>query len=330
MTTETLRSPTTPSVSFPRFWRGVWRVADPKITLASVASIVLGAGVAAHHGPIAWGWLALTLLGIFFVEAAKNASGEIFDWDSGADRVLTEAERTPFSGGKRVLVDQLLSRRQTIAVASLFYGLAVAVGLAIVLFREPAVIWLGLIGLALAYFYHAPPLSLSYRGLGEVAVALAYGPVIASGTYLVQRQAIDPEVVLASLPLGMAIMAFLWINEFPDARADALAGKRTLVVRLGRPAAARVFAALIAATYLGLWSLPAAGVPRGIWLGTIGLPFAIRAALRLLRSPETSDPTSAVRQEAKPQSQIVPAQASTLMAFVLLAIGSAVGIALWP
>jgi 1,4-dihydroxy-2-naphthoate polyprenyltransferase len=315
MTTHTLGSAVVAARPGSRFWRGVWRVSDPKITLASVASIVLGAGVAAHHGKIAWGWLALTLLGVFFVEAAKNASGEVFDWDSGADRALTEAERTPFSGGKRVLVDELLTRRQTILLAGVFYALAVAAGLLIVLVREPAVIWLGLIGLALAFFYHAPPLSLSYRGLGELAVAIAYGPVIALGTYLVQRGSVDREIVLASLPLGIAIMAFLWINEFPDARADALAGKRTLVVRLGRPAAARAFALLVAITYLGLWLLPLAGLPRGIWLGTLGLPFAVRAAVVLRRSPETP-------------ARIVPAQASTLIAFVLLAVGSAVGVAL--
>ena len=29
----------------PRFWQGVWRVADPKITLASVASMLLGLAV---------------------------------------------------------------------------------------------------------------------------------------------------------------------------------------------------------------------------------------------------------------------------------------------
>jgi 1,4-dihydroxy-2-naphthoate polyprenyltransferase len=314
MTIHTLRSPALAAHSSASFWRGVWRVADPKITLASVASIALGAGVAAHHGQIAWGWLALTLLGVFFVEAAKNASGEVFDWDSGADRALTEAERTPFSGGKRVLVDELLTRRQTVFVAAMFYALAIGTGLSIVLFREPGVLWLGLIGLALAYFYHGPPLALSYRGLGELAVAIAYGPVIALGTYLVQRGAVDGEVVLASLPLGTAIMAFLWINEFPDARADALAGKKTLVVRLGRPAAARAFALLVAITYLALWLLPLVGVSRGIWLGTIGLPFSIRAAVHLLRWPETT-------------ARIVPAQASTLLAFVLLAVGAAIGFA---
>lgn len=292
---------------------GIWRVADPKITLASVASMILGAALAAWQGPLSWGWLALTVLGIFFFEAAKNASGEIFDWDSGADRELADSERTPFSGGKRVIVDGLMTRRQTAWMAAAFYALGIAAGLAIVIAREPRVLWIGVLGAGLAFFYHAPPLELSYRGLGEAAVALAYGPVIACGTYLVQRHAVSLEALLASLPLGVAIMAFLWINEFPDARADALAGKRTLVVRLGRPRASRTFSWLVAATYVGLLLLPLAGLPLGIWGGFIGLPLAARAARRLMLFPETA-------------SGIVPAQTWTLLSFVLLAVGAAVGI----
>jgi len=61
------------------------------------------------------------------------------------------------------------------------------------------VLWLGLAGVALAFFYHAPPLKLSYRGLGEAEVALCYGPLIASGTFLVQRGSIPADVVTLSL-----------------------------------------------------------------------------------------------------------------------------------
>jgi 1,4-dihydroxy-2-naphthoate octaprenyltransferase len=291
---------------------GVWRVADPKITLASVASMIVGAGAAAWQGTIAWGWLALTVVGIFCVEAAKNASGEIFDWDSGADQGVRADERSPFSGGKRVIVDGLLTRTETAVVAAAFYAIAIAAGLAIVWLREPAVLWLGLAGVALAFFYHAPPLRLAYRGLGELAVALAYGPIIAAGTYLVQRQQLDAGVVVASLPLGIAIGAFLWINEFPDARADAAAGKRTLVVRLGRPRAARVFAVIVALAYFGVVALPLADLPRSLWLGLIGLPWGLAAAHRLVRHPE------ALRH-------IVPAQAWTLLSFVLMSVGIAAG-----
>jgi len=291
---------------------GIWRLADPKITLASVASMIVGATAAAWQGPLAWGWLALTVLGIFCVEAGKNASGEIFDWDSGDDQAIREDERTPFSGGKRVIVDGLLTRTQTAGVAAVFYAGAIISGLLIVFAREPAVLWVGMVGVGLAFFYHAPPLRLAYRGLGELAVTLAYGPVIAAGTYLVQRHTIDAPVLWASVPLGLAIGAFLWINEFPDARADAAAGKRTLVVRLGRPAAARCFSFIIGVAYAAVAVLPVLGLPVWIWFGWIGLPLGVAAARRLGRYPETP-------------AEIIPAQAWTLFSFVLMAAGMGVG-----
>ncbi len=297
------------------FWLGVWRVADPRITLASVASMLVGGAAAAHDGPLAWGWLALTALGVFCVEAAKNASGEVVDFDSGTDLAVAEADRSPFSGGKRVLVDGLMSRRQVIATALVFYALAGVVGLAIVLLREPAVLGLAAAGVALAFFYHAPPLRLSYRGLGEVAVALCYGPLIAAGTYLVQRHAVSFEVAALGVPLGLLVAAFLVVNEFPDATADAGAGKRTWVVRLGRRRATTLFAGLVASTFAGLAALPLVGLPAGVVLGFAGLPHAFAAARQLRAHPEET-------------REIVPAQAWTLLAFVLLALGVAVGLLL--
>jgi 1,4-dihydroxy-2-naphthoate octaprenyltransferase len=295
-----------------RFTRGVWRVVDPRITLASVSSMILGGTAAAAAGPIHVGWLALTVLGIVCVEAAKNASGEIFDWLSGTDSAITESERTPFSGGKRVIVDGLLTVRQTAVVAGIFYAIAIAVGLAIVVLREPAVLWLGVAGVGLAYFYHAPPFKLSYRGMGEFAVALAYGPIVACGTYLVQRHSIGAEVLVASLPLGLAIACFLWINEFPDSRADALAGKRTLVVRLGRRRAARLFTVLIAVAHGAVLLLPLLVLPAPCWLGLLGLPLGAAAAHRLLRFSEDCAAT-------------IPAQAWTLWSFVVMALGMSAG-----
>ena len=61
------------------FFQGLWRLADPKVSLASFASMLLGASLAARAVSISWWWLALTVFGIFALEVAKNASGEIFD-----------------------------------------------------------------------------------------------------------------------------------------------------------------------------------------------------------------------------------------------------------
>jgi 1,4-dihydroxy-2-naphthoate octaprenyltransferase len=292
---------------------GIWRLADPKITLASVASMLLGAAAAARDGSLSLPWLGLTVLAIFFIEAAKNASGELFDFESGTDQAVAPEDRSPFSGGKRVLVDGLLTRRQTRALAGLGYALGASVGLAIVLLREPRVLWLGVVGMACAFFYHAPPLKLSYRGLGEAAVALCYGPLIAVGTYLVQRGATSLSLLLVSLPLGLLIAAFLWINEFPDYRADRSAGKNTLVVRLGRDRAGRVFRLLVGSAFALLALLPALGLPWTVWLGFAGVPSAWAATGRLLRNPESTQ-------------ALIPAQAATLHAFLLYAVGTGLGL----
>ena len=292
---------------------GLWRLADPKISLASFSSLFLGTALAARDGGLSIAWLAVTVAGILALEIAKNASGEIYDF--AADRAVKPEERTPFSGGKRVLVDRLLTRRQTAAIAAVGYFIAVACGMAIVLWREPAVLGLGVLGVACAYFYNAPPVRLSYRGLGEIVVGICYGPLIACGAYLVQRGTISPSVAVLSLSLGLLITGFLWVNEFPDRRADESAGKRTLVVRLGARRATAVFGGILAAAFALLFALPLAGLPLGLALGVIAVVPAFFAVRDLKR--EVGD--------ARP---VVPAQRLALVTFLLFAAGSGAGVLL--
>ena len=295
------------------FGLGLWRLADPKISLASMASLFLGACASAAAGPLHWGWLILTVLGIFCIEVAKNASGEIFDFDSGADPGVASEHLTPFSGGKRVLVEALLTRKQTIGIAAVAYLLGIVIGLVIVLYREPMVLWLGMIGVGAAYFYNAAPLKLAYRGLGELTVAFCYGPLICSGMYLVQHGSVTPQVIVLSLPLGLLIGAFLWINEFPDVHADQQANKRTLVVRMGPRYASRVFAFIMVTAGILLIELPVVGFPRSVWIAGIAIPPAFLAAQRLWVDYDHAQ-------------RLVPAQVNTLLAFVLFAVGGGVGL----
>lgn len=294
------------------FRAGFWRLADPKISTASFAAIFLSACAAAAAGPIHWGWLGVTILGIFAIEVAKNASGEIFDFDSGADLAVSPKDSSPYSGGKRVLVDGLLTRRQTWAISWVAYTIGILSGLAIVIWREPEVLWIGLAGVAIAFFYHAPPLAFSYRGLGELAVGLCYGPLLVAGTFLVQRGEVPVSVILAALPLGLLIAGFLWINEFPDFAADRDAGKRTLVVRLGRRRASAALAMLCAAALALIALLPAFALPAGAWAGLSCAPFLWRAASIALKHPEETE-------------KIIPAQTSMLLAFVTYAVLAGIG-----
>src|SRR5579864_5481867 len=136
------------TVNKPDFAAGLWRLADPKISLASMASIFLGSCAAAAAGPIDYLWLTITVVGIFAIEVAKNASGEVFDFDSGADLGIATEDRSPFSGGKRVLVDGLLSRKQTVAISAVAYAIGIAAGLVIVVLKRPTAFWIGVVGVS--------------------------------------------------------------------------------------------------------------------------------------------------------------------------------------
>lgn len=297
-----------------RYWAGFWRLADPKISLTSVAATCVGASVAAVDAPFSWGWLVLTLLGLFAVEVAKNAWGDIFDYDSGDDLAVAPEDRTAFSGGKRVLVDELLTRRQTWGMA-IGFGLAgLLIGLVIVVFREPAALWIGAAGVVLGWSYHGPPLRFAYRGLGELDVVVCYGPLIALSVYLIQTHQLSWQVFWLSLPLGLIVAAFLWVNEFPDYEADRLSAKRNLVVRLGRYTASRVLPLIYLAAFALLAAIPElAGLPRGVWLGGIAALPAAYASWLVWRQPETF-------------YRRAPAQPMALAAFLVYAVGAGAGV----
>jgi 1,4-dihydroxy-2-naphthoate octaprenyltransferase len=298
-----------------KLWEGFWRLADPKISITSLACMVVGGSVAAADRPLDWSWLAVLALALFCMEVAKNAWGDVFDYDSGADLAVAPEDRTSFSGGKRVLVDALLTRGQTWAMAIGFGAAGVGLGAAIVFLREPSVLWIGVVGLALGWSYHGPPLKLAYRGLGELDVVLCYGPVLAEATYVIQTGAWSWTAFWLSLPLGIFIAAFLWVNEFPDFLADRSAGKNNLVSRLGRRAASRVLPGIYAAGFALLATSVLVGLPRLVLLGFVALPSAAYASAKVWVEPE-----SFYRSH--------PVQPAALLTFVLYSLGAGAGILL--
>ncbi len=297
------------------FWQGLWRLADPKISLTSAASMYLGIAVAATEGPLPWGWLVITGLAFFCMEVAKNAWGDVFDYDSGTDLAVAPEDRTAFSGGKRVMVDELLTRKQTWSIAISFGATGLLLGGVIVLIREPAALWIGLVGMFLGWSYHGPPLRFAYRGLGELDVVIVYGPLIALATYLIATNRYSMDVLLLSIPLGLYIAAFLWANEFPDYTADRKCGKFNLIVRLGRHRASRLLPVIyLIAACMTLW-LTQVGFPLATLLGLVALAPALYAVMAVWRHPETFH-------------RHAPAQPAALVAFLLYSLGAGTGVIL--
>ena len=201
---------------------------------ASLLPLLLGGLLAPNAGPGRTTLILLTLFCGAFVHLASNTLNDYFDFKSGADS--KEVRKTPFSGGSGLLTEgQLLPGE----VLRLSVGLVVvALSLAgLIMLLSPGkglvILALGMTGLLLGIAYTAPPFKLSYRGLGEVAIFLTFGPVPVLAAYYIAAGTLSIAPLSASLPLGLMTTAILWINQFPDFETDRKAGKRTLLVQAG-------------------------------------------------------------------------------------------------
>ena len=203
--------------------------------------LVAGAYVHWRGDALAVGLWLLTLVGMVLLHAGANLFNDYFDHLSGADDINRDFI-SPFSGGARMIQEGLISSGEVLGLSLLCLTAGSIVGLYLALTRGLAIFLLGLVGVGLLFFYTAPPLRLAYRGLGELTVALCFGVLPMLGTEYVLVQRFSDSMLLLSVPMAAMILAVLWVNEFPDASADAQAGKNHLVVLLGRPVAARVLA----------------------------------------------------------------------------------------
>lgn len=261
---------------------------------ATLVPVLVGLAISYNDlrgiGGFDWALAGLTLVGVAIFHLGTNTINDYFDHGSGADEA--NFTPTPFSGGSRVIQRGLMEARTMLRMAATFYAVGIAIGLFLVAQRGTEVLWLGIAGFLLGFLYTAPPVRLAHRGVGELAVAVGFGPLIVLGTHFVQTQQWSLEALLASLPVAFLIAAVLYINEFPDKQGDARVGKRTLIVRLPERAALFGYFALIALTYLVILAgvvvpNPATGRPFfPVWtlLGLITLPLALKASLILARN----------------------------------------------
>src|SRR5215212_10128227 len=253
------------SMTLPGHILSVLRMGRPHFLVGGLLLHWLGVAMALSNGAplnlpaLLWGQAAVTS-----IQLMTHYSNDYFDL--AAD----QANPTPthWSGGSRVLPAGWLAPRVAlrIAIGLGIFALGVAVMLAITV--QPGVRTFVLIAIALllAWSYSAPPLRLHSRGLGELTTALLVsGMTPLVGFYLQTGRVGLP--VLGVLPLCCLQFAMLLTIEFPDAAGDAIAGKRTLVVRLGGARAARLLVLLLLAAYAGLPLLVALGLPSQVAAG---------------------------------------------------------------
>jgi 1,4-dihydroxy-2-naphthoate octaprenyltransferase len=266
---------------FSRVWAFV-ELTRPLFLFGGVLLYGLGAVIARSAGmPLDGGRYALGQVIVTSIQMMTQYANEYFDLPS--DR-LVGASRTWFSGGSGVLPAGRLRPRVALNAARVMALFAVT-AIAIAIIVEPVMSAIGVIALLGGWFYSAPPLRLVASGLGELTTALLVGFLAPLGGAVMQRGSIDMRLLAVSLPMVMLIVAMLIVFEFSDYETDRQAGKRNLVVRIGRRRAARLHGGLMVAALVWMWVASRIGWidPRVADWTWVALPLAVWQFVRVLR-----------------------------------------------
>jgi 1,4-dihydroxy-2-naphthoate octaprenyltransferase len=215
--------------------------ARPRTLPAAVVPVLVGTGLAAgDHRFVAWR-AAYALLVALAVQIGTNYANDYSDGVRGTDDVRVGPVRLVAAGLKPP--DEVRRAAITAFAVSAAAGLALAV----------AVTWwlvpVGAACIAAGWFYTGGPRPYGYAGLGEAFVFVFFGLVATAGTAYVQEERLTLAMVLVGVPIGLLASALLVVNNLRDIPTDAVAGKRTLAVRLGDRRTRTLYVALVAGAF---------------------------------------------------------------------------------
>lgn len=222
--------------------------------VATLIPLVLGGVVASVDG--SWNTLrwCVVLLASFLVHLCTNLANDYFDYATGADSGAS-------IGGSRVIQQGKISLLEIRNAMILLYAIAFVCGIWILWVSQ---VWWLAAAMAFSFFsslfYTAPPIRYGYLGLGEVFVGLNMGPLMVVGTTAALEGRFAPTALWVSIPIGLMVAMILYYQSLPDIEADRKVGKRTIAVRLGKPAAIWGFRCFVAATLAGIVVLVVSGV----------------------------------------------------------------------
>ncbi len=171
--------------------------ARPKTLPAAAAPVLVGTAYAATLGTFHPLTFIATLLGALLIQIGTNLSNDYSDARRGAD---TEDRLGPV----RVTAGGLVPPKQVLIATYVAFGLAVLVGVYLVVVAGWQILLIGLLSILAGVLYTGGPRPYGYEGLGEVFVFLFFGIVAVTGTFFAQTQELPWEAFVLAVPVGPA------------------------------------------------------------------------------------------------------------------------------
>ena len=243
----------------------------PKTLSVSLSPVLVGTAVAWHDSHrILWLPFLAAILGAAFIQIGTNLFNDVGDFLRGTD--------TPDRlGPRRATAEGWLTPGTVQAGAWFSFALAFLCGVYLVWHGGWPIVAIGLASLSAGWAYTGGPKPIAYGPLGELFVFLFFGLVAVGGSYYLQTLRLTFSALLTATLVGIHAAAVITVNNYRDRDGDQKNGKNTLVVRMGRPATKRFYAAQMLAPYALLPLFSGLG-----WLAALPL-LSLPLALSLIR-----------------------------------------------
>ena len=279
--------------------------ARPRTLGLAIAPVVLGTAAATVGVSFRPERAVLALLVAIALQVGVNYANDYADGIRGTDADRRGPMRLTATG---VAAPAAVRRAAIIALA-----LGAVVGGVLAILVDLRLLLLGVAAIAAAWGYTGGRHPYGYAGWGEVSVLAFFGFAACAGSAYVQHATVPAAAWWGSLVVGLPACAVLLVNNIRDAESDAVAGKRTLAVRFGRPLAKRLFVGCFVGSLLAVVLIAIDVSAAGI--GLLAVVFAVGPVRLVL---QRSDPPGLV-------AALVATVRFTIVVSLLTAIGLVIG-----
>ena len=222
---------------------------------------------------INWIYGVWALAGMILFHYAGNVWSDWFDY-----RKKVDADDT---FGAKTLTTGMFTPKEIMGLAIGLLVAAVACGLGLAAMTGLPLLWIGLAGAVCTVLY---PL-LKYNALGDLDILLTFAFLPTIGTSYAATGAIDWNVLLIALPVGLITDGILHCNNTRDIATDKRAGINTMAMWLGTKAAARLYAFEMVFPYIWVGVCSIAGLlPLHTIIIFLTLPIALACASTMKKS----------------------------------------------
>ena len=208
-----------------------WFLAARPVTLSAAAvPVMLGVALAYKDSSANCQWVPtlLCLLFAWIMQIDSNFVNDFFDFKHGND------DETRL-GPKRACAEGWITMKAMKWGIISTTLLGCIIGLPLAFYGGKEMIIVGICCVLFCFLYTT---KLSYLGLGDLLVLLFFGIVPVCCTYYLVMpegmQTVSAEAILTSIACGLVVDTLLILNNYRDYDNDIKAGKKTLIVHIGK------------------------------------------------------------------------------------------------